>query len=177
MSDPKAMGSLQARLSKEDPRFYNPNRDVAHNFREVIQIVAARLEDNAWPELGEILAREKVTMDELGDACAALCKFVATSVDNPKEGMKEGMDRCGWEEVPPGAQVAVMAILGTVTIGYHWAGVREATIGGEGPAMTLKELATQGEISSRYITMPRWKRALDRLYRRTVNALGALKGD
>ena len=43
--------SLQAQLSKNDPRLYNPNRDVAHNFATVVTEVADRLEHGeAGPE-------------------------------------------------------------------------------------------------------------------------------
>jgi hypothetical protein len=52
--------TLQARMSSEDRRLYNPSRDVAHNFQQVMELVAARLEDQSWPELEEILRREKV---------------------------------------------------------------------------------------------------------------------
>jgi hypothetical protein len=168
--------SIQARLSKEDPRLYNPNRDVAHNFRQVIERVAGRLEDKLWPDLTAILKREKVSMNDLGDACAALCKFIVPDSDEMKLSMQECLDRSGWFRTPGGAQVAVMAILGTVLLGYHFAGVREATIQGEGPVLSLQGLAERGEEAARYVALSPWRRTIDRVSRRFCKAVRILMG-
>jgi hypothetical protein len=76
--------------------------------------------------------------------------------------MPECLERAGWFAVKPLAQVAAMSILGTVILGYHAAGVREATINGEGPAMNLQTLAERGAGVARYLAMPKWKRWLAR---------------
>ena len=152
--------SIQARFSEADPRLYNVNRDVAHNFKQVANMVAGRLEDRLWPALAGVLDREHITDDDLGIACQAFCLFVATSAENPDEDMSQAMWRSGWFDVKPVAQVAVMAILGTVLLGYHFAGVREATLAGQGPAMELKDLAARGEECARLLSLPRWKRSL-----------------
>ena len=81
--------SLQARMSQGDSGLYNPNRDIAHCFGDVVKEVAARLEDERWPELVAILSREGVSMDDLGEACQALCLFVASSTEDPEETMQD----------------------------------------------------------------------------------------
>jgi hypothetical protein len=168
--------NLQARVSERDPRFYNINRDVAHNFKLVARHVAARLEDGAWPELNELLQARQVTQDDLGLACQAFCLFVATSIEDPQADMEAALDRCGWSQVKPEAQVAVMAYLGTVLLGMHFAGVREVTFGGQGPALELADLAAFGEQSSKLITHGRWARRWRKLTGRFRRALAALRG-
>lgn len=170
------MGGLQARMSENDPRLYNVNRDVAHNFGDVAREVAGRLEDNRWPVVGEILTKYNVTEDQLGLACEAFCKFVASSVDVPKERMNEALARSGWFNVPEVAQVAYMAYLGTVMTGYFYAGVRESTIQGAGPALTYQDLRDVGSRTSKLMTAPRWRRRFDALWSRVRLAWRTLKG-
>jgi hypothetical protein len=77
--------TLQARMSASDNRLYNPGRDVAHNFKQVMEEVAKRLEDkNSWKELSEVLKRENVTDKDLGDACAAYCRYLVDSANLPQ---------------------------------------------------------------------------------------------
>ncbi len=154
--------SIQARMSKEDPRLYNVNRDLAHNFQRVAEMVAGRLEDELWPDLAAILKREGINQYDLGAACESFCIFVGSSFERPEEDMTQALERCGWMQLKPGAQVAVMACLGTVVLGMHFAGVREATLGGEGPAMSLKALHDYGKQSSALITESRWARRIRR---------------
>ena len=45
--------TMQARMTANDQRLYNPSRDVAHNFQQVMEMVAGRLEDYSWTELAE----------------------------------------------------------------------------------------------------------------------------
>ncbi len=170
------MAGLQARMSESDPRLYNVNRDVAHCFGDIVREVAGRLEDNRWPVVGELLARYQISEDQLGEACAAFCKFVASSVEVPKERMNEALARCGWFHVPEAAQLAYMAYLGTVVTGYFYAGVREATLQGTGPALTYQDLRAVGARSSAILTLPRWRRGVSRLLERVRLAWAALTG-
>lgn len=170
--------SLQGRMTANDPRYYNPNRDVAHNFVDIMSRVSARLEDNQWPELGEILEREAVTIDDLGEACAAYCTFMGTA---PAEGdnqvtMAESLRNAGFFACKPGAQVAIMAMLGTVYAGVAYQGIREATIGDSGPLKDIHALLDSAEELRKYIYMPTWKRKLVRLKLKLVKVLSAFKG-
>jgi len=132
--------SLQARMSEGDKRLYNPSRDVAHNFKEVLSLVASRLEDEKWPELAELLHRENVSMDDLGEACACYCRYVAYGAEDPKKPMQESLIDCGFFKCKPAAQIAVMAMIGVCYAGIQHVGIREATIGNEGPLLSVKEL-------------------------------------
>lgn len=176
MSGQPPRGSLQARLTEHDPRLYSVNRDLGHNFKEVMGHVLDRLKNRKWPELEEFLVELKVPDEEVGKAFDALCLFIGRAQEDMRVPFQESLERSGWYQTHPGAQVAVMAILGTVILGYHWTGVREATLGGEGPAMSLQALAAEGGQLARYLAMPRWKRWLVVRLQRVKQGLRALRG-
>ena len=162
--------SLQARLSAADPRLYSPDRDVAHNFRYVIELVAKRMESGAWPELHEVLGPQ-MTADEQGEACKALILFVHHAAEHPKDRMQQALDRSGFLACNPAAQVALMAYLGTAVAGLYYHGAKMATISQhgrrEGPCEDKDEMATllqSAQHSIRLLTMPAWKRPLYRLW-------------
>lgn len=150
--------TLQARMSSEDRRLYNPSRDVAHNFQQVMELVAGRLEDQSWPELEGILRREKVNMDDLGEACGAYCQYLASAASEPTLSMFDSLSKSGFFQCKPGAQVAVLAMIGTCYAGMHYAGIREATIANEGPMQTIGDLLKHAELFRKYVGMSRWKR-------------------
>lgn len=158
--------SLNARFSPYDPRLYNVNRDVAHNFREVMAEVVRRCEEGTWDVLRRLAQEKGITDRELGRACHSLCRFLATQLDEPGESLGAGLARCGFLDCAPEARVIVMAYLGTVTLGIHWAGVREATLDGQGPALTYRQLRWHGRRCSLLMGMPRWRRTLYRWWRR-----------
>lgn len=162
--------NLQARMSPHDDRLYNVSRDVAHNFGDVIQEVARRCENGTWDTLSA-LAKEKGLKDEdLGRCCQALCRFIATQADDPKESMPAGLARCGFLDQDPHARVVVAAYLGTVVLGLHWAGVRDATINGAGPALHYGKLRWYGMRCAKLMGMSPWQRWLYNLWSRVRRA-------
>jgi hypothetical protein len=159
--------TVQARLSEADMRLYNVNRDIAHNFGDVVREVAARLEDERWDALAAYLREHEITMDQLGEACAAFCKFVGGACDDPKENMEQVLRRCGWFDVPEEAQIALMAVLGTVLSGYFFAGVRDAAVAEDGgPSVKLRDLREAGRRAHEALTPSRLKRWWVRCKRR-----------
>jgi len=168
---------LQARMSADDRRLYNPSRDVAHNFGEVMELVAGRLEDHKWAELDEVLKREGITMDDLGAACGAYCEYLAYGKTEPQLGMLEGMTKSGFFDCEPAAQVAVLAMIGTCYAGIQYAGVRESTIGGEGPLESVDELLCHAERFRRFQGMSWFRRRFEMLKIRIRKALQSLRAD
>lgn len=166
--------ALNARMSQNDPRLYSPNRDVAHNFEAVIQEVAKAVETDRWDTLTQLANDHNITGEQLGLCLQALCKFVIVQADHPKESMAACLSRCGFLDLPPIARVVVMAYLGTVTLGIHWAGVREATLDGQGPALTYKGLRATGYAASKLMKLPRWRRLLYRVRGRMRRAWRAI---
>ena len=166
--------TVQVRFEKNDPRLYNVERDVAHNFRFVAMEVAKRLERKPWPELD--LALKHVPDDpQLGQAAQAFCTFVATAALTPTEDMSAALLRSGWFAVPPSAQVAYMAYLGQVMAGVYFHGVREATIGGQGPCSQVDDLLAAGREASRFMSIPRYRRPWARVRQRLQEALRAFR--
>jgi hypothetical protein len=172
----EAAVSIQAKLDPKDSRLYNINRDIAHNFANVARFVAARLDDQRWPVVHRILADNEVDLDELGKACSSFCLFVRSACDHPDETMQGALDRSGWNDVREEAQMAYMALLGTVIAGYYFAGVRDATMGGQGPCLTMDDLREAGKEARRLIVMPRWKKRLHRYLLKIKKIWHALRG-
>jgi hypothetical protein len=156
--------SLQARFLNYTP-LYNPNRDVAHNFKFVMQRVAAGLEDETWPELASLLRQNKVSMEQVGEACAAYCRYLNMAITAPKVSVFDALEQSGFFACPPMAQVAVMATLGQVFSGIQHVGVREATLQGDGPVMNMGELVEAGEQVLKFYQRPVWLRWLRRWLR------------
>lgn len=168
--------SLQARTSEWDHRLYSVNRDVAHNFRFVVEELARRLTDNRWKPVGEYLRLKCSEEEDLGAACKAFIDFVASTATNPKETMEEALTRVGWFKVPEAAQVAYMAYLGTILAGIYFHGAREATLQGKGPCSEISELVAAGALCHKLMTVPRWRRSVYRLIERMKGAIRVLRG-
>lgn len=161
---------MQARMSKDDPRLYNVNRDIAHNFEFVIMEVGKAIESRRFSPLTRLAKEHNVTDQELGKTCQALCLFMATQADVPKESMPQCLERSGFLSVNPIAQVIVIAYIGQIILGCQWVGVREATLGGSGPAASMKKLRWYGKKMGLIMAMPLWKRKLYNLRKRFYRA-------
>lgn len=165
--------SIQARMSQGDSRLYNVNRDVAHNFETAIQEVCRAIEERRYPPVHELARSAGVTDVMLGEACQAFCRFLAVQTDKPGETMPQCLERSGFFAVHPTARIIVMTYLGQVMLGYHWTGVHEATLGGVGPAASLKKLRWYGRKMGLLMRMPRWVRWWYQLRRRISKAYHA----
>ena len=167
---------LQARFQEHDPRLYNVNRDLAHNFKEVLELTAARLEDGTWPELDELLKQNDVTLDDLGEACVAFCTYVASAATDKQASMLESLTNAGWFECKTGAQAGYMAVLGTVLAGVAHRGIREATLDEEGPALKVGDLVGAGDKCLQAIRTSTWRRYWLSIKSRIGGALKSLRG-
>lgn len=167
--------SLQARMTANDPRLYNPSRDVAHNFAEIVGLVASRLEDCAWPELNGVLRRERITMDDLGEACGAFCEYLASAAKEPQLSLEDGLRKYRFLKCKPAAQVAVMAMLGACYTGVAHAGIREATVGSEGPMYTVADLLVYAAKFQAQLGQSRWRRRWERFKEKCRAGLAALR--
>jgi hypothetical protein len=165
---------LQAKLTKDDARLYDPGRDVAHCFDFVIEEVAKRVEDGRWQVLARLAEHSGVSEDELGRACADLCRFVYIQGEFKKESMASCLARSGFLDRHEYARVILLAHLGSVILGMHWAGVRAATLGGDGPASLLRGVRWHGHACAKLMTLPPWRRRLYLAYRRLRKAWRAL---
>lgn len=165
---------MQARMSSSDGRLYNPSRDVAHHFVDVAKMVIAKIEQpGQWPSLARHIDECDLTDEELGIACKAFVDYVASVVDHPNEKMHDALHRCGWNSVSEDAMFAVMAVLGSISMGIYWTGAREATLNDEGPGITARELTADAKEIADIMTAPRWRRRWRKRWLRFKNAWNA----
>ena len=163
--------SLQAKLNQpHDPRLYSPNRDVAHNFDFVIKETADRCAAGQWAELVEYAKDKQISQEDLGRALQTLCYFVMSNTSDHRETMAQGLERSGFLGLKPAARVIVMAHLGTIVLGAHWAGVREATLNGQGPLLSYQNLVSYGRRLNILLRMNRFQRWWHRTRRRIRSA-------
>ena len=89
--------------------------------------------------------------------------------------MPVSLESSGFFKCKPAAQVAVLAMLGTCYAGIQHAGIRDATLDGDGP-MAASDLLKSAETVLSY-TGARLARRWYRLKQRVKNAFKALKGN
>jgi hypothetical protein len=153
---------LQARFNPSDPRLYDPNRDVVHNFAAVVTRVAELLTDQNWEDLRVYLADQQVTEEQLGQACVCFCDFVLQAHAPPYD-LEEALQKAGWFELPTAARLAYFACLGLVVGGVYHTGVRYATLKGPaGPMLSAEELVAVSRRAADLLKKPRWRRRLIR---------------
>lgn len=158
--------SVQARLSEGDRRLYSVNRDVAHNFKYVMQLVAQRFDEDAWPAITSLCKREGVLIGDIDKALACYCEYVVMATTHPDRDMLMALEVSGFFDCHATAQVCVMAMIGTTYAGIQFVGVREATVGSEGPMLSMGDLVQAATKFRNYTTMSRFRRSLIAYYRR-----------
>lgn len=149
---------MQMRASADDERFYDPNRDLAHCYDQVLMEVAKRLEAGTWSPLSEYLEQHGIDQDQLGEACRAYCDFIVHTTDDQRETLEAVLKRVGWFEIPEPAQVAYVAYIGLVITGMFFKGRRDATLLDEQRISSPVHLRHYGRRSAKIMTMPRWRR-------------------
>ena len=161
-------------MSSSDNRLYHPDRDVAHNFKSVMHKVLRLLAARDWADLEKLLTDAKVPDEEVALAFDVLSKLVFRAYESIERAREHpdvaqqhwdyyyetALQELGWFELHPMAQVAVLATLGRVTLGLHWHGVRQAQLGSDGPATSLRRLARRAEKLAQYLVWPKWRRWL-----------------
>lgn len=155
--------------------FYNPGRDLAYCYPDMLKLVAQRFDKNAWPELRALCEREKVSYDQLCDAFISFQTSLATAGDNPDEKMIDVLKRTGWFDQNPVAQMAVLAQIGTVVYGQLFHSVREHA-NDPNKRTLIEEVAAAGLESCKLLRLSPWQRRLALGWRRVQLATAALFG-
>jgi len=143
---------------------YAPSRDIAYLWPSLLATVADRLEDAPMEGLHKILKERGVTLDDLGEAAGAYCRFINFCHRELDWNMQQCLDESGWEKVKPEAQIAYLFYAGALLTGTFFQGIRDALPANDErrlPVMDdLNQAARQFEA---YVSMPRWKRKLCRI--------------
>lgn len=157
---------MQMRLTQNDSRLYSPDRDLAHNFDKVMLLVGEAIEKAQWPMLSQLAKLHAITDEELGQACVAVCRFVLEQKDQPTATMYQCLQSVGFFALPEVSRVIVMAYLGKIILGMHFAGVREATLGTNSPVAGYGDLTAAAAELLALMRVPRWRRWLHKLKQR-----------
>lgn len=115
-----------------DP-FYNPNRDLAYCYPQMVEEIAKRFNDHRWGYLESMAEQYGASFDSLCDAMDAYIAFLNAAHREPEKAMQQVMADSGWLSQPKAAQVAIMAMLGTVCTGQLFYAIREESTPEAGP--------------------------------------------
>lgn len=112
---------------------FSPSRDLRYAYQSAIKAVGIHFDSRMWEDLMAYAMGEGLSYDDLVDTMDALLRFLNSSVDNAQESMHEVLQRSGWLDQPPAAQIALMAMLGRVVLGQYFDALRSTTETGERP--------------------------------------------
>lgn len=124
---------------------YCPGRDFINVYPQMLQSVVRYFTQNRWPELVKMIAQleggtEEAANDLLCDANDAFFRLLATCCQDSSETYADVAKRVGWEALPPGARFGYLALLGCVTSGQLFAGLRDVSMEGEYPIKHIEPL-------------------------------------
>lgn len=124
---------------------YSPVRDLAYCFPRQMAAVAQNFANRRWPELEDALCKidscDLATGEvNVGRVFEILTEMMYSAADAAKtnEKLADRMREAGFSELPPGARIAVFAMLGSVVFGQFFNGLRDITPMGEIPPSTIK---------------------------------------
>lgn len=112
---------------------YAPQRDLRYIYPGILQAVCDRFNGGGWPALSNYAESRGCTGEDLIQAHLAFVSFVNNSCDNPEENMEQVLHSADWFNTPVEAQVAYMAMLGTVLAGQLFYALRDTTKLGDKP--------------------------------------------
>jgi len=137
--------------------------------------VADRLTDKPHPVLHQWLEEKGVTIDDLGEAAGAYCRFINLAHGKTESGeqddeqaaldwsMVKCLEKSGWNAVKPEAQVAYMFYAGALITGTFFKGIREAIPENDNRKLpVLDDLNQAARQLEAYVSMSGWKRWLCR---------------
>lgn len=137
---------------------YAPARDVANIFPFVCKLVALRLEQQPWEEIGQLCRQHGVGETQLAEAIAAFARFCVIAHENPQESMAGALRRAGWFQCHPVAQMAVMCYLGQALAGVFFQGIRDSTYLGDEARTDVKQILSYAKHAAVVLSVPAWKR-------------------
>lgn len=112
--------------------FYNPARDFAYNYPQLIGCVCRAFQSQYWPEVKAFVAAaldcpEEQAWDLLVDANEAFIRYINICCEDPTETVDELLVRSGFKSLPSAAQIGYTAMIGMVMAGQLFSGLRDVT--------------------------------------------------
>ena len=124
---------------------YAPGRDFINVYPQMLQSVVRFFNQNRWPELTKLVAQlegstEEAAQDLICEANNVFFQFISTCCQDSSERYDDVMRRVGWTQLPHSVRFAYLALLGSVTSGQLFAGLRDVSLDGESPPTHVKPL-------------------------------------
>lgn len=112
--------------------FYNPARDFAYNYPQLLACVCKAFESSHWPEVKSFVAAamnvtEEQAWESLCDVNDAMMRYVNICCEDPTETVEDLLKRSGFVDLPNPARIGYMAMIGMVMVGQLFAGLRDVT--------------------------------------------------
>lgn len=150
--------TVQMRPRGSQGLFYSPARDIAYLHRDVALDVAKRLDQHLFPPLHAWLETAGVTDNDLFLANEAYTKYLLYIPENPNEQIVDVLQRAGWFDVKPEAQIAYMFYVGQAVSGSFFPALRDVLKAEDEPPIRIKQLVTAGRRLKLIMSMSRWTR-------------------
>ena len=124
---------------------YCPGRDFVNCYPGMLRSIVKYFNSDKWPELLNHVAKlQGCTREEAGDlvcdANDAFFAFLSGCCQDPNETYDDVMEKAGWTKLPQPARFGYLALLGCVTSGQLFAGLRDVSMAGEVPPQHIKPL-------------------------------------
>lgn len=140
----------QLRIRGLDPRMLSPNRDLAHCMPGLLQATSLRFHQGTWPAVEDYLISSGVRKDELQATAQVLISLAIRMREDPSTSLEKCLQTSGWFDLPEAAKIGYLAMLGSVVLCVHAAGVRQAAVLGDGPKLDEQDVGRQiGEMHRR----------------------------
>lgn len=158
---------VQMRMNAQDPRFYSPDRDIAHCSYNLIGKAITGLDpEKQEPWIRTFLEANKLTTDDLAKGAEVVAKYMNDTMLDPEH--KEPLDalaKAGFFDLPESVQTIVLAKIGQVYIATFFTAIRDVTRDpDEDKPATVKNMTKVAEdfMHKIYVkrAMPQWRRTL-----------------
>lgn len=156
-----------------DTRRYNPARDIAYAYPNMVRAAFAGLEaDKADFWMARYLKDHGVGEEGVAEAAVCLAKYFNIAMNDPAvTNPKEALEKAGFLALHSAAQHAVMIRIGQVATGMFFPAVREVYYEGEQPPVNDRELLAQATAFRKAVTdWYGWRRVVQR-WRNAVASL------
>lgn len=114
-------------------------RDVAYNFSFIMAEVVKKIVEGRWPA-NELMDKLQTSQEEMVATAKALTGFIKNATDPNYRTMLEAAEATHLFETNDNAQLANYAIIGFLMLGMFFSGVREASIMGNDPMLSQRDL-------------------------------------
>ena len=160
-----------------EKRWYSPDRDMAYCWQSMVRAAANGLAAVSWEDwFRDYFAHSGLTEDQIGEAMVVYIKSIVKLTEPGISSHKQALEECGWFNLHPAAQIAVLMRLGQVATASFFTCIRDVTIEGEAPPLAQAKLMDEAMKIEEVLRAKResWPR---RLWKWMVNKLGRRPGN